>query len=351
MALFLAGQVLEADREIARNLRRQRIFRDVTNPLDLYDDDQLYARYRFDRPSILWLTDLIHDDIAAPTLRNRAILPVIQLCIFLRFLASGCFQSIVGDTFHVDKSTVSRKIHSVATALARHLNHFVRFPDVERLRQIKEAFYNRYRFPSVVGAIDCTHIRIQAPAVREDVYVNRKSFHSLNVQAVCDHDLKITNLVVKWPGRVHDARIWELCDLREELQNGLHNGLLLGDSGYPCQPWLMTPITNPAGAAEERYNRSQTRARNPIERLFGVWKRRFHALHGEIRLEPGKVCTIVAAAAVLHNVARDRRLPDFHDLIVDDQPDVEPYQAHQDENVQRGQAKRARIVREFFGGR
>ena len=73
-----------------------------------------YARYRFDRPSILWLTDLIHDDIAAPTLRNEAIPPVIHLCIFLRFLGSGSSQS-----------TVSRKIHSVATALARHLNHFV----------------------------------------------------------------------------------------------------------------------------------------------------------------------------------------------------------------------------------
>ena len=40
-------------------------------------------------------------------------------------------------------------------------------------------------FPNVIGAIDCTHVRIQAPSgpVEAD-YVNRKSFHSLNVQ-VC----------------------------------------------------------------------------------------------------------------------------------------------------------------------
>ncbi|KAL6479612.1 hypothetical protein MHYP_G00130450 [Metynnis hypsauchen] len=38
-------------------------------------------------------------------------------------------------------------------------------------------------FPNVIGAIDCTHIRIKAPSgPTEADYVNRKSFHSINVQ-------------------------------------------------------------------------------------------------------------------------------------------------------------------------
>lgn len=37
-------------------------------------------------------------------------------------------------------------------------------------------------FPQVVGVVDGTHIRIQAPSANEDDYVNRKGFHSLNVQ-------------------------------------------------------------------------------------------------------------------------------------------------------------------------
>ena len=36
--------------------------------------------------------------------------------------------------------------------------------------------------PDVIGCIDGTHVRIQAPAHCEDDYVNRKQFHSLNVQ-------------------------------------------------------------------------------------------------------------------------------------------------------------------------
>ncbi|KYN28489.1 hypothetical protein ALC57_02101 [Trachymyrmex cornetzi] len=33
---------------------------------------------------------------------------------------------------------------------------------------------------------------------------------------------------------------------------------LLGDSGYPLRPWLLTPIINAeVNSPEERYNRSQ----------------------------------------------------------------------------------------------
>jgi hypothetical protein len=37
-------------------------------------------------------------------------------------------------------------------------------------------------FPDVIGAIDCTHIKIADPTVNEEEYVNRKGFHSINVQ-------------------------------------------------------------------------------------------------------------------------------------------------------------------------
>ena len=52
--------------------------------------------------------------------------------------------------------------------------------------QIKEQFHSLGRFPGVIGAIDNTfddtHIPIIAPAKDEHVFVNRKDFHSINVQ-------------------------------------------------------------------------------------------------------------------------------------------------------------------------
>lgn len=45
-------------------------------------------------------------------------------------------------------------------------------------------------FPGVVGAIDCTHVAIIAPTTEEHNYLNKKDFHSKNIQVICDHRLK-----------------------------------------------------------------------------------------------------------------------------------------------------------------
>ncbi|KAF3844377.1 hypothetical protein F7725_007540, partial [Dissostichus mawsoni] len=71
---------------------------------------------------------------------------------------------------------------------------------------IINAAYYFIGFPRVLGCIDCTHIPIYAClGENEGDYVNRKSFHSLNIQATCDHRCLITSLEAKWPGSVHDS--------------------------------------------------------------------------------------------------------------------------------------------------
>ncbi|CAN7939852.1 unnamed protein product, partial [Ixodes pacificus] len=77
-------------------------------------------------------------------------------------------------------------------------------------------------FPSVVGLIDGTHIRIKNPGgPMQALYICRKKFHALNVQLVCDAKEKITNVVARWRGSAHDSRIWEECALREKFQEGV----------------------------------------------------------------------------------------------------------------------------------
>ena len=36
---------------------------------------------------------------------------------------------------------------------------------------------------------------------------NRKGFHSMQLQVVCDNEMKFTDVYCGWPGAVHDARI------------------------------------------------------------------------------------------------------------------------------------------------
>jgi hypothetical protein len=60
-----------------------------------------------------------------------------------------------------------------------------------------------------------------------------------------------------------------------------------------------------------RYNTALSRVRVGVEQVFGRWKRRFHSLHEELRIKLESVPNFIIACAVLHNIAIDRRLPDF----------------------------------------
>ncbi|XP_052788514.1 putative nuclease HARBI1 [Mya arenaria] len=147
------------------------------------------------------------------------------------------------------------------------------------------------RFPNVIGVIDGTHIGIKAPHEHEEVFVNRMGDHSINVQVVFDPFHRIIDVVARWPGSVHDSRVLRESGLFDLFEGGHANGYyLLGDSGYPAKRLLLTPYLAPQNATEEGYNRSHKITRALLERSFGQLKKRFGVLHGEINLEPQKVC-------------------------------------------------------------
>lgn len=57
--------------------------------------------------------------------------------------------------------------------------------ELER-ESVDEGFNQLRQFPNVLGAIDCTHIKIQSPnSITGESFRNRKGYFSINVQAVC----------------------------------------------------------------------------------------------------------------------------------------------------------------------
>lgn len=124
---------------------------------------------------------------------------------------------------------------------------------------------------------------------------------------VCDADLKIMDIVTRWRGSVHDSRIFRECRLKQRFEAGAFTGILLGDSGYPCTPYLFTPVLNPRTPQEENYNRCHIRTRNTVERCFGLWKQRFRCLLRGMFGDTETVKKTIVACAVLHNIAIDMR--------------------------------------------
>ncbi|XP_057189413.1 putative nuclease HARBI1, partial [Triplophysa rosa] len=157
-------------------------------------------------------------------------------------------------------------------------------------------------FPNVIGCIDGTHIPIIAPSQNEADYVNRKSIHSINVQIICDAAHIITNVEAKWPGSVHDSRIYRESSLSNRMGQGEIDGLLLGDRGYPCQPTLITPYPEPEPGPQQHFNVAHNRTRSRVEMTIGLLKSRFQCLR-HLRVTPEKACDIIVACVVLHNIA------------------------------------------------
>lgn len=89
------------------------------------------------------------------------------------------------------------------------------------------------------------------------------------------------------------------------LRGAYGNSILLGDAGYACTSYLLTPLLNPHSEAERRYNQTQILMRNAVERLFGVWKRRFPSLATGLQIRIQTILVMIVACAVLHNIALD----------------------------------------------
>lgn len=133
---------------------------------------------------------------------------------------------------------------------------------------------------------------------------------------MCDAKLKFLDIVARWPGSSHDSLIFSNSSAKFNFDNRAYgNGIIIGDSGYFNNHYLVTPYNNPNTPAERLYNESHIRTRNVIERCFGVWKRRFPVLSIGMRCKLPLVQDIIVATGILHNLAVERN---------DEEPPVDP---------------------------
>ncbi|XP_030850346.1 putative nuclease HARBI1 [Strongylocentrotus purpuratus] len=292
----------------ARALNRERVFRDRTNPLDTLNDKKMHKYYRFTRQGVMRVIDLLEERIAPLTQRSHSIDARLQIFVALNFYATSDFYSSVLKDHGVSISTVCRIINRVTKVLASLKEQVVTWrPAGEKQME----FLELSGFPMVVGAIDCTHVWLDGSPLKttEYAYVNRKGWHSINVQFVTDANYNIINVCARWPGSVHDCRVLENSYVGQDFQRGELEGVLLGDSGYPQRSWLMTPFRNPQTHAERTYNRAHMRGRVVVEQTNGQIKKKFPCLRRGLRVKPKKACQIIIACTVLYRLSKDWKEP------------------------------------------
>lgn len=89
-------------------------------------------------------------------------MPCNQLLVALRFYATGSFHITNGDFFKICPSTTSKIIKNVSRALASLGAAHIQLPVGEEVEVVKREFHEIAGFPNLIGAIDCTHVKIQS---------------------------------------------------------------------------------------------------------------------------------------------------------------------------------------------
>ncbi|KAJ1149260.1 hypothetical protein NDU88_002075 [Pleurodeles waltl] len=143
----------------------------------------------------------------APSLQTPCTIPPeTKLLAVLPMLASGSFQTTGALVAGISQPSFSAVLPKVLDAIITLTPRHICFPNTQQKQQeTKQGFYLINGFPPVLGAIDCTHVRLVPPAATEHLYRNRKHTRSINVQAIVDHQGLITNFVAKYPGSVYDS--------------------------------------------------------------------------------------------------------------------------------------------------
>lgn len=234
----------------------------------------------------------------------------IEVLVLLYWLAHAASYPVVARAFDIPRSTIHDIVHRMCKAVMGLLPRMISFPKNESLDEVGAGFAQLAGSPAfsvAVGAIDGCHIRIKAPAADGACYFNRKLFHSIQLQAICDHRARFIDIFAGYPGSVHDARVLRNSPVYTGALFPPAGYCILGDGGYPCTDGpirIMTPYREPVqNPVQARYNVHHARARNVIERAFGMLKTRWRSLFFKaLEVRPAFVPEVVACCAVLHNL-------------------------------------------------
>lgn len=121
------------------------------------------------------------------TIYRKAISLGKRVAVALFFLKSGTDYGTIADLFGIVRSTVSALVLEFCDAMIAEHQGLISFPDTEEEKEaIANNYFQKWQYYDCFGAMDGTHIPIQAPHKDAEDYYCYKCFHSMNVLALVD---------------------------------------------------------------------------------------------------------------------------------------------------------------------
>ncbi|VDP62311.1 unnamed protein product [Heligmosomoides polygyrus] len=281
-----------------------RHFRPRLSPLDVLDDHAFRQRFRISRRGFQFVLGIIEEDLSPKTMRSHSLSSAQKLRIFLETIGSSSLQRTTAITLGCSQSTVSRVVGEVSEVFWERRKEFITWPtDEERVamsRRYSTKFVSRKSvFISALQILrsvwnhkycSCYRrhtLKIIAPTEREDCCVNRSKVHMV------ERHLPRENARFK---------VFPSDGLYEDLQRGGKRDVLLGDSAYHLEQFLLKPYLGDGRTEALCFTEALQKGRVCVERAFCALKRQFLALHAELQYNPTTAGKIINAAMCLRNL-------------------------------------------------
>jgi DDE superfamily endonuclease len=178
-------------------------------------------------------------------------------------------------------------------------------------------------FKDAVGTVDGNRIPISPPEGEKAAFRDRKGNLTQNVLAVCNFDMKFTDLLCGYEGSVADSTLW-IEGYRLGAVSIPEGKYVLGDVGFPNCDKCLTPYrgvryylqewataNEEPQSKEELFNLRHSEARSGVERVFSILKARFKILTNPRSFKMEAQVRVVAALGVLHNILVNIREEDY----------------------------------------
>jgi hypothetical protein len=242
------------------------------------------------------------------------------VAVALRVLISGEPPEILGLSIGVDEPTASlvtqRFVKAMAKLALRHSN----WPHTSKMERVTRKFDKVHGLPNCCGVVHLVRIKLGRRKY------SLEGEEGVLMQAVLDPDMRFTNIWLCRPSGsmnqssiLHDSDFFKDCEKgtwlngnKLKLSDGSEVGeYIIGDSGYPLRPWLLTPYQlgyNLSGFhSKVEFNRRHSKATTTAMRAVARWSDTWKCLQGK-GWHPNnelEVYHTINACCQLHNIVID----------------------------------------------
>jgi hypothetical protein len=212
-------------------------FENENDPFNSMSDSIFVEEFRFSKENAASLIRQILPFMTDKHNRGNNLPAHHRILIALQWLSTGNYLWNLRAVVGCSKTTAWRCVWEFidAATCEAMVREWLSWPTGEDVNEHTSFFEHKYHLSKILGVVDGTHIAILAPTSSpyEKTYVNRKLFHSLNVQITCGANYIIIHVDVSNVGSVHDARVWDESEVPRLIKD--LRLTLLGDSAYPCR--------------------------------------------------------------------------------------------------------------------